>query len=286
MTPADIRALVTSLPGWTQTGDELKVNCPKCGDTTRNLQVNTKRDLFHCWRCHYKGHARKLFRELGLPFVGGGSPSGTDVPRRTSSPSDGDGSPVPYNAFGSRRRDAWPYLAERAWSLASKKLGGRRPPEWWGWGSGDYSARLVIPVRLGGKPVTFQARALYKWQKQKYISGKHPHFRRTSDCFYKVRGEGKTIALVEGPFDAVVAAEILDHPAWGVFGTYLSEWQRNHLARVASTVVVWMDPDAPGEAAAQAIAANLAAMGLDVQLARSATDPKGANKTPTIEPAF
>lgn len=283
MTGQDLRTLLLRCPGSTVNGAEVKLNCPKCSDRTRNLQLNTTREVFHCWRCHFKGRAKTLFRFLGVPFVGGGGPV-APIPCNVRNPAtEAGGTPIPYTPF---TRGIDTPTAKKAYRFAQKKLGTHPVPMWWGVGTGKVARRLVIPVLHDGDYATYQARAIYKWQRIKYFSGKRPDFRPTSECFYKVGGTGKTIVLVEGPFDCIPAQTIMQVPVWGIFGTNLSEWQQNHLAINAESVILWMDPDTPGVKAAQKIAAKLETMGLPTLIAESPTDPKLATTKPSVRPAF
>jgi DNA primase len=218
-----------------------------------------------------------------VPFVGGGGPVAPIPCNVRNTTAEGNGTPIPYTPF-SQGLDT--LMKKRAYRFAAKKLCGRTVPEWWGLGTGKVSRRLVIPVLHDGDHATYQARAIYKWQRIKYVSGRRPDFRPTSECFYKVGGSNKTIVLVEGPFDCAAAYTILGVPAWGIFGTHLSKWQRNHLATRCEDVILWMDPDTPGQTAARKIAATLTTMGLPTSIAESPTDPKLATTKPSVRPAF
>lgn len=94
---------------------------------------------------------------------------------------------------------------------------------------------------------------------------------RKAHYVYGRRPEGQTVVLVEGVFD--VLSPGLYGIAVALLGTHLSNthlaWLRTHYKRV----IVWLDPDVPGQAAAKGIVRQLRAAGLWARNFEAPVDP-------------
>ena len=44
-------------------GDQFRIDCLNCDDTTGNLEVNLIKGVFHCWKCDYSGTIRGLLKD-------------------------------------------------------------------------------------------------------------------------------------------------------------------------------------------------------------------------------
>ena len=126
--------------------------------------------------------------------------------------------------------------------------------------------RVVLPVLGGAAPVFWQARAV-DGRSPKYLSP--PVDRATLLPRY---GSGDFITLTEDLLSAFKVGLVAE--AWCLMGTHANPRLVGALLKRQAPVRIWLDPDAPGQAAARKVHKQLKAYGFDVRVVRSARDPK------------
>jgi hypothetical protein len=108
---------------------------------------------------------------------------------------------------------------------------------------GKYARRIIVPVTLGGIPMTFQARSIDKNVEPRYRSPFDSPKRHVMLNLDRYRGQ-KEIVLVEGPFDIL---RLHEHGIYAVspLGKSLSKEQINLLTNLPiDAIVIMQDKDA------------------------------------------
>lgn len=128
--------------------------------------------------------------------------------------------------------------------------------------------RVVLTVRSqSGDTVYWQARATQPGRSPKYLN---PRVDRSH--LVAKYGTGHSITLTEDILSAYRVGQVTE--AWGLLGTRLPEYILAELIQINKPVIIWLDPDEPGQKAATKISRQLRAFGLDVRSIVSPKDPK------------
>lgn len=125
--------------------------------------------------------------------------------------------------------------------------------------------RVVLPVFDGKKVIFWQARSIDR--KPKIISPRMP--RRGVVAKY---GAGDTLVLCEDALSAFKVGQVTE--AWALLGTSLLPAALSDILAASKPVVVWLDGDEPGRAAAAKIIKTLRAYGVQVRNVVTEKDPK------------
>ena len=264
--------------------DEWQLDCPECGDTGKfNLWFNVKKNKGTCYKCHYAFRpitlvqsledcsfqaAVKIVKELTSPSYF----SVEGLKRRVREALDSAHEEVvqmeelpemvlPEDFISAKsviNAQKWPpYLMQRIGSHSTVLRHGL------GWcEDGYYKHRLIIPIRLDGRLVSFIARAMWKPCKHckgdgcdvcnhtKYKAYLYPKGTKTGHLLfnYDAAKEYEHVVLVEGAFDAIRVGV----RGMAVLGSNLSDTQLQLLlASRASEVTLIFDPDAAGARATE-----------------------------------
>lgn len=237
---------------------QFRINCfdPSCGDEKGNLEISLEKGIFHCWKCHYSGNIRKLFKD----YLG-------HVPPMDEFVSDSDlrdyqidfnkniekrpefvGLPKEFCPLWERDRKL-SIIGQRALQYALSRMTMEEIDYYKvGYcGLGDYRWRIVIPCFEDGKVAYWSARAIYKNlqptyrnpDKKIFVGGKE-------DVVFNIDGArriGRAV-ICEGVFDAIKVGE----DGVAIFGTFLHEVQFQKLVDIPE-VYVMLDEDAKVPAA-------------------------------------
>lgn len=138
-----------------------------------------------------------------------------------------------------------------------------------GWS--DMMQRIIIPVYHNNILVSWQARAVHSWQSPKYMTANSAN---VSHVLYYT-GENKQsnhIVLTEDILSALKVGKVTK--AASILGTSLSLIRTMTLVNKKLKVIVWLDPDAPGQTAAKKCIKSLQLYGIPVGNIVSIKDPK------------
>jgi DNA primase len=109
-------------------------------------------------------------------------------------------------------------------------------------GHGHFTYRIIVPILLGGKCVSFQARSILSDVKRKYLNPKGNPLSRILYNYDRCERE-QEVVLVEGVFD-VFNLEKNGIPSMATFGKSISEDQINLIIDSSiKSVILMQDPD-------------------------------------------
>jgi DNA primase len=235
-------------------GEELRADCPFCGDTRQRLGVNSQTKLWHCFNCDEAGNlVGFLMRVLSLTYeaavemilAGRNRRRGLpelravehDVPAArattTTLPAEFEVLKMPMLK---RNRRFWRYLIQgRGLSIGLVQdygIGFAR--------SGEMAWRVIVPVIMHGQLMTFVARAISRERQPKYRSPVGADNSRALFNLERLVGR-EDVVLVEGVFDALRIPDM----AVATLGTHLSQAQRTLLIRagIQRVILCWDEDD-------------------------------------------
>ena len=272
--------------------DEWEFPCPKCDDGRRekggHLWFNVARNVGLCYRCSEPYHPRKLImatldvplheaiRILKSATVDTATPSLKQLRARVESAfseavEEQKAQPVvelPDGTLFCREvpRSYWPaYLRKRVHPRAAVEYGV-------GWCTrGFYAGRLVVPVVLHGRTVSFVARDMTGRAEKKVLYPKGTSTGRVLFNYDRAKRLPEVV-LVESVLDAMHVGP----SAMAVFGTTLSDHQLALIiaASKINTVTVLFDGDDAGTRGARKVArALLPHVGVKVATLPRGKDP-------------
>lgn len=222
------------------------------------LVVYANADGWSCWchRCQEGGSvAKELTKEERLAKLTGQANADAEVEADLDPPWP----PV-------RNPEDWPQNAQ-AWLLrAGFSFNDIRKH---GWFYHRKSDRVVLPILSGSEVIFWTARAVEFKDRAKYLM---PTFADRSKIVARY-GSGPTLVLCE---DILSAAKVGMNgvTAWALLGTKVPPGVLVELMRWPGPILVWLDPDDPGQAGARKIRKTLAAAGIDSRNVVSSKDPK------------
>jgi DNA primase len=130
------------------------------------------------------------------------------------------------------------------------------------------TSRVVLPVQsVRGEVVYWQARSV-DGRKPKYIGAADT--REQVVAAYGTRGT--CVVLTEDILSAFKVG--LQFHSVSLLGTSLSAVVANYVAGLQCLACVWLDPDAPGQAASRKVVRKLSLMGVRTAVIQSPIDPK------------
>jgi DNA primase len=229
----------------------LNITCPFCPDHSNHLGINLKRKNFHCWLCGENGDALKLVRNMeGLPFAL--AVEWLEKFQSISAEKENEPALREYRNLLPNRAVALDgvlpapvvrYLARRKFDKSTVTEYGLM----WCGADGEYPLRLIIPVRVGGRVVTWQAADVTGMAKAKYVSCPNERsLLNIKDVVYGIDdvAVAPLVVVVEGVTDRWRVGR---HRSVALFGKEASGAQLLMLHRSLrgdARVVVMLDADA------------------------------------------
>ena len=215
--------------------DEVRYCCPRCGDTGFHLYYNLKKNLFHCFKCGARGHeapdrdySEDALLEMKEVLTSRKSAAlATKVSVLPRSEAVRSGSPamryMKYRGIPESKVNDMGCLTSRA---------------------DGFDWRIIVPAYNGeGEPTFYQARAITRGVKPKYLNPLTP---KKDALFYnmgRIPQPQPHLVLVEGIFKALNFWRI-GVPAIAIFGKEMTRAQIKRLAELTTKVTIMLDPDA------------------------------------------
>lgn len=255
----------------------VNVTCPFCDDRTFNGGFNESYDYYNCWKCGSHSHILALSKILHLPkdtvneliedYQGRSIISNTLNNRKIASatylslPSD-TFTPVERNYL--LKRDFDPdYLHEKY-----RVVGGGI--------TGAWKYRIIIPLLLNGRVVSWTARSILSKEQLKELN--IPRYKNLSieqsiidpkHILYNLdNARGKTVVLTEGAFDVMR----LGDGFVSSFGTELTQEQLRQIRERFNKVYIMFDNEKKAQEKAKKFGFQLASMGMDVEVVDAYSD--------------
>ncbi|MEM4720870.1 MAG: toprim domain-containing protein [Candidatus Methanomethylicaceae archaeon] len=209
--------------------EEIRFNCPRCGDSKYHLYFNPRKRLFNCFRCGYSG--RGFPKDVNVYIV---PPTPKASEARTPRLINWEPlAPQPRSIFEEVILD---YLLHTR-SLSLDIIREYRL----GWSS-DLPFAVVIPIYMNNSLVALQVRHLTQ-TKAKYLFypvDETPLKKKVLLFNYDRVKHLDTVFVMEGIFDVLCADP---QRAVCTFGKQISADQSKLLATFAKTVILAYDPD-------------------------------------------
>ena len=250
--------------GWTN------VTCPFCDDKTFNGGFNNAGDYYHCWKCGGHNFKQALARTVNIPFnevdtlieqyAGRNSVLNTLNKKQAKATK----LTLPTDTFTPAERK---YLKERNFS---PKLLHEKYNIVGGGITGGWKYRIIIPLVLNGKIVSWTARTILSKQQQQKL--KIPRYKNLSieqsvvdpkSVLYNLdHCEDKIAALTEGAFDVIRMGDGF----FCSFGTELTQSQISMIKQRFEKVFIMFDNEEEAQAKARKFGLQIASIGVEVEL--------------------
>lgn len=250
--------------GWTN------VTCPFCDDKTFNGGFNNAGDYYHCWKCGGHNFKQALARTVNIPFneidtlieqyAGRNSVLNTLNKKQAKATK----LTLPTDTFTQAERK---YLKERNFS---PKLLHEKYKIVGGGITGSWKYRIIIPLVLNGKIVSFTARTILSKQQQQKL--KIPRYKNLSieqsvvdpkSVLYNLdHCEDKIAVLVEGAFDVIRMGDGF----FCSFGTELTQSQISMIKQRFEKVFIMFDNEEEAQAKARKFGLQIASIGVEVEI--------------------
>lgn len=143
------------------------------------------------------------------------------------------------------------------------------------------SGRIVLPIAgRDGHAGWWQARAITKGQVPKYLGPENADRSRVCPRY----GKGSRIVLTEDMLSAFkIGKTKADIEGWCMMGVALQPWVMAQILKRKCAVLVWLDPDPPGQRAAGRVLRELKLFGVRCRNIVSERDPKRHSLQEIIE---
>lgn len=250
--------------GWTN------VTCPFCDDKTFNGGFNNAGDYYHCWKCGGHNFKQALARTVNIPFnevdilieqyAGRNSVLNTLNKKQAKATK----LTLPTDTFTPAERK---YLKERNFS---PKLLHEKYKIVGGGITGSWKYRIIIPLVLNGKIVSWTARTILSKQQQQKL--KIPRYKNLSieqsvvdpkSVLYNLdHCEDKIAVLTEGAFDVIRMGDGF----FCSFGTELTQSQISMIKQRFEKVFIMFDNEEEAQAKARKFGLQIASIGVEVEL--------------------
>ena len=250
--------------GWTN------VTCPFCDDKTFNGGFNNAGDYYHCWKCGGHNFKQALARTVNIPFnevdtlieqyAGRNSVLNTLNKKQAKATK----LTLPTDTFTSAERK---YLKERNFT---PKLLHEKYKIVGGGITGSWKYRIIIPLVLNGKIVSWTARTILSKQQQQKL--KIPRYKNLSieqsvvdpkSVLYNLdHCEDKIAVLTEGAFDVIRMGDGF----FCSFGTELTQSQISMIKQRFEKVFIMFDNEEEAQAKARKFGLQIASIGVEVEL--------------------
>lgn len=250
--------------GWTN------VTCQFCDDKTFNGGFNNAGDYYHCWKCGGHNFKQALARTVNIPFneidtlieqyAGRNSVLNTLNKKQAKATKLS----LPTDTFTPAERK---YLKERNFS---PKLLHEKYKIVGGGITGSWKYRIIIPLVLNGKIVSWTARTILSKQQQQKL--KIPRYKNLSieqsvvdpkSVLYNLdHCEDKIAVLTEGAFDVIRMGDGF----FCSFGTELTQSQISMIKQRFEKVFIMFDNEEEAQAKARKFGLQIASIGVEVEL--------------------
>ena len=250
--------------GWTN------VTCQFCDDKTFNGGFNNAGDYYHCWKCGGHNFKQALARTVNIPFnevdtlieqyAGRNSILNTLNKKQAKATK----LILPTDTFTPAERK---YLKERNFS---PKLLHEKYKIVGGGITGSWKYRIIIPLVLNGKIVSWTARTILSKQQQQKL--KIPRYKNLSieqsvvdpkSVLYNLdHCEDKIAVLTEGAFDVIRMGDGF----FCSFGTELTQSQISMIKQRFEKVFIMFDNEEEAQAKARKFGLQIASIGVEVEL--------------------
>ena len=250
--------------GWTN------VTCPFCNDKTFNGGFNNAGDYYHCWKCGGHNFKQALARTVNIPFNEVDTLieqyAGRNGVLNTLNKKQAKATKLtlPTDTFTPAERK---YLKERNFS---PKLLHEKYKIVGGGITGSWKYRIIIPLVLNGKIVSWTARTILSKQQQQKL--KIPRYKNLSieqsvidpkSVLYNLdHCEDKIAVLTEGAFDVIRMGDGF----FCSFGTELTQSQISMIKQRFEKVFIMFDNEEEAQAKARKFGLQIASIGVEVEL--------------------
>jgi DNA primase len=217
----------------------ISIPCPWCGKEDNHFTIHIKKPVAHCYRCSKSTNWAGLIAKLeGVSYseakerIDGYLPFDLEV----ESPPGGDHMiTLPLPELSPFSDKAIEYLKKRRVSkemVFNYKIGYTR--------QGKHKDRLIFPITLNGKQITFQSRSVYeRGQRKKYLTPKGSPLGSLLYGYDNIP-QGGDVFIVEGVFDALnLVRDNLN--AVGSFGKKISKNQLELIKqkKIRKLILAW-----------------------------------------------
>lgn len=184
---------------------EIKCPFPFCNDPSEHMGVNLTSSMYNCWKCGEHGSFTKLVKVI----LRCGWKQAEDVASEYFKPSMLTAhEPKKLRtsfAFPKEATEKLPLLHKSY--LKNRRFNPKEIKEKYGvmacYTTGNFAYRLIIPVIMFGRPVSFTARDVSGMQETRYKNMSNElSVIPIKQCLYNIDNAGSTIIIVEGVFDA------------------------------------------------------------------------------------
>lgn len=250
--------------GWTN------ITCPFCDDKTFNGGFNNAGDYYHCWKCGGHNFKQALARAVNIPFnevdilIEQYAGRNSLLNKLNKKQAKAIQLTLPTNTFTPAERK---YLKQRNFS---PKLLHEKYKIVGGGITGAWKYRIIIPLILDGKIVSWTGRSILS--KQKINELKIPRYKNLSieqsvidpkSILYNLDNcMSQTAVLTEGAFDVMR----LGDGFFCSFGTELTQAQIIEIKNRFSKVFIMFDNEVEAQIKARKFGLQIASMGVDVEI--------------------
>lgn len=250
--------------GWTN------ITCPFCDDKTFNGGFNNAGDYYHCWKCGGHNFKQALARAVNIPFnevdilIEQYAGRNSLLNKLNKKQAKAIKLTLPTNTFTPAERK---YLKQRNFS---PKLLHEKYKIVGGGITGAWKYRIIIPLILDGKIVSWTGRSILS--KQKINELKIPRYKNLSieqsvidpkSILYNLDNcISQTAVLTEGAFDVMR----LGDGFFCSFGTELTQAQIIEIKNRFSKVFIMFDNEVEAQTKARKFGLQIASMGVDVEI--------------------
>ena len=250
--------------GWTN------VTCPFCNDKTFNGGFNNAGDYYHCWKCGGHNFKQALARTVNIPFnevdtlIEQYAGRNSVLNALNKKQAKATKLKLPTDTFTPAERK---YLKERNFS---PKLLHEKYKIVGGGITGSWKYRIIIPLVLNGKIVSWTARTILSKQQQQKL--KIPRYKNLSieqsvigpkSVLYNLdHCEDKIAVLTEGAFDVIRMGDGF----FCSFGTELTQSQISMIKQRFEKVFIMFDNEEEAQAKARKFGLQIASIGVEVEL--------------------
>ena len=250
--------------GWTN------VTCQFCDDKTFNGGFNNAGDYYHCWKCGGHNFKQALARTVNIPFnevdtlIEQYAGRNSVLNALNKKQAKATRIELPTDGFTTAERQ---YLLSRNFSPRMLKekykvVGGGI--------TGPWKYRIIIPLVLNGKIVSWTARTILSKQQQQKL--KIPRYKNLSieqsvvdskSVLYNLDHCGDKIAvLTEGAFDVIRMGDGF----FCSFGTELTQSQISMIKQRFEKVFIMFDNEEEAQAKARKFGLQIASIGVEVEI--------------------
>lgn len=233
----------------TVTRDEILCSCPysnhhQRGDRNPSFRLNAEKGVYICFSCNERGNLVKLAQDiLGMDryeavrtFDVELTPERIDemVKKGYEPPKQLTPLQMDISSWKNAKHDYWRYRGFTEETIGKWQLG--------------YDAqenRVVVPIYVGGE--------LVGWSKRAVNDVDQPKWRHSADLdkshilFGQDNFTGDSAIVVEAPLSVIMLDQYGVSNAVATFGCKMSDAQAKLLRNSYNSVMIWYDPDVPGQ---------------------------------------